>query len=76
MIGEKQKECNSVYEAKAGNEHSPLYYADDLVEIETKRNKIDKSKLEIKFENKIFNVNSGISGPFWLQILNTLWVQF
>ena len=64
VIGEKQKECNDVYEDKAGNEHSPLYYADDLVEIETKRNKIDKSKLEIKFENKIFNVNSRISGPF------------
>lgn len=64
VIGEKQKECNDVYEDKAGKEQSPLYYADDLVEIETKRNKIDKSKLEIKFENKIFNVNSRISGPF------------
>ncbi|MBK7094545.1 MAG: hypothetical protein IPH57_05645 [Saprospiraceae bacterium] len=45
VIGEKQKECNDVYEDKARKEHSPLYYADDLVEIETKETKLTNQNL-------------------------------
>lgn len=64
VIGEKQNECKDVFEEKASVEKSPVFFADDLVEINRLNSKIDKAELAIIFENKTFVLNSGLSGPF------------
>ncbi len=65
VIGDKQTECNPVYNKIAKKKNAPVYYADDLLEVnEIKQNlKCKKFSLTPALRN-IDNIKTDILGPF------------
>ena len=65
LIGEKQSEIKHVFDKKAHEGSSPIYYSDDTVVINTTENTVKDSRFNIKInKSPEISIKTNYSGPF------------